>query len=480
VTLSYNVIDGNGGSVAANQSYTLAAVNDAPTGLVTISGNTSLNQILTAANSLADADGLGAISYQWQSSSDGISWSNIIGALSSNMTLSNAQVGQQIRTIASYTDNLGTAESVASLATGVVINSAPIRTNLALPGYAARLNLALVLDIAALQAAVLPGFVDPESTPLILDTSGMSASNGSVTIQNGAIHFAPAMDFTGVAQLTLNISDGVNLVPFSLDIDVQSAQIVVDSTPVTLTPTTLDAIVAGSVDGNITGNDLDNNLTGNIGNDTLNGGAGNDKLDGGLGNDKLDGGDGNDLYLVDSLLDTIIDSSGVDTVQTTLSHFELSSFIENLNLRGNAEFQIGKGNDKTNIIDGSVFADRLFGGSGGDVLSGGAGQDNLDGGTGADIFRFNTVTDSNASKMDRILDFMRGIDKIDVSGIDANNGLAGDQAFQFIGSNDFSHSAGELRFASWKLSGDVDGDGNADFVVRLVGVESLSSADIVL
>ena len=35
VSLSYNVIDGNGGSVAASQSYSLAAVNDAPTGSAT-------------------------------------------------------------------------------------------------------------------------------------------------------------------------------------------------------------------------------------------------------------------------------------------------------------------------------------------------------------------------------------------------------------------------------------------------------------
>ncbi|WP_189636784.1 cadherin-like domain-containing protein, partial [Rhizobium phaseoli] len=30
VSLSYSVIDGNGGSVPATQSFTLAAVNDAP------------------------------------------------------------------------------------------------------------------------------------------------------------------------------------------------------------------------------------------------------------------------------------------------------------------------------------------------------------------------------------------------------------------------------------------------------------------
>ncbi|MDV6345894.1 cadherin-like domain-containing protein, partial [Nitrosomonas sp. Is37] len=37
VTLNYDVIDGNGGSIAATQSYTLAAVNDDPTGTATAS-----------------------------------------------------------------------------------------------------------------------------------------------------------------------------------------------------------------------------------------------------------------------------------------------------------------------------------------------------------------------------------------------------------------------------------------------------------
>src|ERR1044072_219538 len=35
VTLSYNVIDSHGGSVVGSQSYSLAAVNDAPTGTAT-------------------------------------------------------------------------------------------------------------------------------------------------------------------------------------------------------------------------------------------------------------------------------------------------------------------------------------------------------------------------------------------------------------------------------------------------------------
>ena len=45
----------------------VANVNDAPTGSVTIDDTTpTQDQTLTASNTLADADGLGAITYTWQ------------------------------------------------------------------------------------------------------------------------------------------------------------------------------------------------------------------------------------------------------------------------------------------------------------------------------------------------------------------------------------------------------------------------------
>ena len=45
----------------------MANVNDAPTGMVTISGTPTEDQTLTADTSgISDADGLGAFSYQWQ------------------------------------------------------------------------------------------------------------------------------------------------------------------------------------------------------------------------------------------------------------------------------------------------------------------------------------------------------------------------------------------------------------------------------
>ncbi|PRD64435.1 hypothetical protein C6P64_14470, partial [Malikia granosa] len=71
-------------------------------------------------NTLADADGLGTISYQWLA--DGAA---ITGATGSTITLTQAQVGKTISVKASYTDGKGTAESVTSSATLSVVKAAP-------------------------------------------------------------------------------------------------------------------------------------------------------------------------------------------------------------------------------------------------------------------------------------------------------------------------------------------------------------------
>jgi hypothetical protein len=110
-------------SVTSSATTAVANVNDAPTGTVTITGTATQGQTLTAANTLADADGIptsgsGAIAYQWRADGAAIS-----GATGSTLVLTQAQVGKAVTVAARYTDNFGTLESVTSSATAAVANA---------------------------------------------------------------------------------------------------------------------------------------------------------------------------------------------------------------------------------------------------------------------------------------------------------------------------------------------------------------------
>ena len=67
MTASYTDGHGTAESVSSAATAAVANVNDPPTGTVTIDDTTpTQGQTLTASNTLADADGLGAITYTWQ------------------------------------------------------------------------------------------------------------------------------------------------------------------------------------------------------------------------------------------------------------------------------------------------------------------------------------------------------------------------------------------------------------------------------
>jgi hypothetical protein len=71
-------------------------------------------------------------------------------------------------------------------------------------------------------------------------------------------------------------------------------------------------------------------------------------------------------------------------------------------------------------------------------------------------------------------------DKIDLSDVDANENVALDQAFKFIGSAHFTGHARELRFKNHVVQGDTDGDGTADFEIGVLKVVELVKGDFIL
>ncbi len=152
-------------------------------------------------------------------------------------------------------------------------------------------------------------------------------------------------------------------------------------------------------------------------------------------------------------------------VQLTVDGAKLRA-TETLTFNGSAEL------DGTFRIFGGAGNDVLTGGAGNDILVGRNGADTLTGGGGADIFRYDNVSESTPAGRDGIQDFTLG-DLIDLSRIDANANVVGNQAFSFIGNSAFSNTAGELRAVNtsgpiWTVSGDVNGDGVADFEVVVV------------
>ena len=124
VTANYTDGQSTAESVRSAVTSAVVNVNDAPTGGVTIDDTTPTeDQVLTVSNTVADADGLGAISYTWQRADDAAFTTNVVTVgTGSTFTPGDAQVGKYLRVTAGYTDGQGTAESVSSAVTSAVLN----------------------------------------------------------------------------------------------------------------------------------------------------------------------------------------------------------------------------------------------------------------------------------------------------------------------------------------------------------------------
>src|SRR5690606_18299521 len=113
-------------------------------------------------------------------------------------------------------------------------------------------------------------------------------------------------------------------------------------------------------------------------------------------------------------------------------------------------------------------------------------KDTLTGGAGSDTFFFGDgEVGAGADSADVVVDFDQAEgDKIHVRRIDANTGVGGDQNFTFIGNDAFTGVAGQLHYVhagpNTFIEGDTNGDGVADFVIRLDGLHDLVAGDFVL
>ena len=288
---------------------------------------------------------------------------------------------------------------------------------------------------------------------------------------------------------------------------------------------------AAELDGHfdLTGGDGNDQLTGGVqsdsftlnraGNDVMNGGGGADAFyvySGFTASDQLNGGSGSDtiylsqaaamtfnaqtitgietigLYAGNSYTLVTNDASVAAGAMLSVDGFYLGAAdVFNFNgsaetdgrftLRGGAAADVLRGGAMNDQLTGGDGNDRLYGNAGIDTLTGGLGADLLYGGAGNDKFMYGDIAESTVAAFDTIADWNAG-DRINLSAIDANTNVAGDQAFTFIGSAAFS-GAGQLQVttgANTFVKGDIDGDGAADFSIRLSGSQSLAATSFVL
>ncbi|HEX8667785.1 MAG TPA: M10 family metallopeptidase C-terminal domain-containing protein [Allosphingosinicella sp.] len=149
---------------------------------------------------------------------------------------------------------------------------------------------------------------------------------------------------------------------------------------------------------------------------------------------------------------------------TTTSKVQLADLGDAHYARGNVANALLYNDDPRSLIENAI------GGAGADVITANGATNRLTGGGGIDTFRWFEASDSApGASADTILDFQRGTDKLDVSGIDAIAGTPENDSFTLIHGNAFSGTAGELRLATVgntvHVYGDVDGNGAADYEV---------------
>ncbi len=513
-------------------SASLPVKNAAPTGTVTLSGIATQGQRLTAANTLADADGLGTISYQWLA--DG---SAINRATGSTFTLTQSQVGKAISVKASYTDKFGTAESVTSSATAQVANLNDLPTGaVTISGSAKQgqtltasnnlvdadgfetINYQWLADGKAISGAtgstltldqtqvgkaisVKASYSDRfgasesvTSKPMAKIANVNDAPTGSVTItgtaaQNQTLRASNDLaDIDGLGTIAYqwfadgSVIKGAAASTFTLT-QAQVGKAVTVKASYTDKFGTAESVTSAVTDKIVNINDAPTGMV------TITGTASQgQKL---TAANKLADADGLGTIFYQWL------ANGSDIGGATASTFTLTQAQvgKTISVKASYTDNLGTAESVTSATTamiasasktGTAANDLLVGSAGKDTLIGGAGADQLTGGAGSDSFKFTALADLGlgAAARDVITDFKRSEgDKIDLAAIDTNSALKGDQKFAWV--TDFGTTAGQVRFAADGQGNGIvylntDTDSDAEFEIMLTGVTTLAATDLIL
>jgi len=334
----------------------LSTFNSSPTGSVTVAGKPLQNATLNAANTLSDADGIPtsgpeAITYQWLSDGE-----TIAGATGERLLLGQAQVGKAISVRASYTDLLGTRESVTSPATAAVANvNDPPTGSVTIAGTPRqRQTLSAVNSLTDADGIPVtgPGAISyqwlADGDPISGSNSANLAVTGVLVYRTISVRLSYIDNFGSAETITSEPTD----------------------------PVTFEPIIGTGNRDKLLGSEDRDLIYGGAGNDTLYGLAGDDILVGEAGNDTLYGGAGNDIFYFNAApgsgnVDTIADFERGDRIY--LSTFVFRAFygtddssrvlaaniIQGSKARDPDDFLIQNGNKLYYDVDGSGLAKQV-------------------------------------------------------------------------------------------------------------------------
>jgi len=442
ITVAAEYVDGGGHaeSAVSAPTATVANVNDAPTGSVTISGAARVGATLSAGHTLADADGLGPVTYEWRAGGDVIP-----DATASSLSVGADLLGRAITVTVRYVDGFGHAESVTSAPTAAVANpptpepepplppthevvdgvlvttetvthsdgsiTQVVNIPVVLPGRLEGLGAPGFADIPLISApglapflqAQIPvgigltaagGFGPPDLIESLIATDGLGVPNSAAAFLNAVRGYVAGLGDTTALVLQ-------NIVP-SMGAGFSAAPVGLTGSPAGLEMVFLDAgnlpqpleIQLNLVDFVLVSGDA--RLVGGEGRQIVYGDGGSQSIILGEGDDELHGGDGNDVVGSRGGADILTGDGGDDTVtgglDGDLAHGNQGDdWIQGNEgadtLRGGQGDDLIRGGKDGDLILGDLGGDRLFGDLGADTANGGAGDDTLNGGDDADLVR---------------------------------------------------------------------------------------------
>ena len=425
---------------------------------------------------IADVDGLGAFSWQWQRSTDnGATWSNIGGQTGASYTIGLADIGFRVRVTGSYQDGLGTVETVNSTTSAAVIatNDAPIAS-----------DTAVAVDQDTALNAALPAASDEEGDAITY-AKVSDPTNGAVIVNaNGTYTYTPTAAYAGSDSFTYSVSDangGINTYTVTVTVNDTLAPTVASFSPVDAlvgAPVEKDIVVtfsedialgAGLIVLKTAGGAVIQNF--NVATSTALTVVGN-TLTINPGNNLS----GNTEYFVTFVAGSVTDLTGNAYGGTTAYHFTTANVVN--------------GNSLANSLLGTGAIDELFGLAENDTLDGGAGEDILVGGIGNDTYLINSsgdsiteltgegtdtanasVTYTIASEVENLT--LTGVDVISGTGNGLANVLTGNSAGNVLtglgGADTFNGGGGDDTFVGGLGDDTYFVDSVADVVTEVTG-----------